>query len=322
MRSQDNPVLFAEYSQNCKQFMSEVKEIELSVVYDAPMLYGSDKDPVDEIIEEIKTKALSIVPDMSTEKGRSAVRSQAYAVSRVKTALDDMGKDFVADKKKEIKTIDARRKRLRDGLDAIRDLTRKPLTEWEEEEKRKEEARKARVVVAQELGKWTDENGELAQTNVLRGKMKSLDELRGSAQSNEERDAIAEGIRNLEGKIPVAEKRDADLAELAKLRAEKEAELATESKPQSPDVQESEPDPQPKSDDQGKSRLDSGKVFGGLGGYTPMNSQKSLTTEDIQKLVIEDLVNVGGMIEWEALAIFELIKDGKIRHLAITENKG
>ena len=93
-----------------------------------------DGTGVDALLADIRKQASSLVPDLSTKKGRDEIASVAYAVTRTKTYLDGIGKDLT-DKYKEIpKKIDANRKIIRDTLDALRDEVRAPLTAYEEAE--------------------------------------------------------------------------------------------------------------------------------------------------------------------------------------------
>ena len=89
---------------------------------------------LDPFLEQIKQEIDSFVPDVTTKKGRDAIASMAYKVAKSKTALDDVGKELVADLKELPKKIDAERKRVREILDSWRDQVRKPLTEWEQAE--------------------------------------------------------------------------------------------------------------------------------------------------------------------------------------------
>lgn len=88
------------------------------------------------LLEQIKTKALDYTPDVSTDKGRKAIASQAYKVAQTKSYLDGIGKGLVDDLKDLPRRVDASRKEARDYLDALKDEVRKPLTEWEEEQER------------------------------------------------------------------------------------------------------------------------------------------------------------------------------------------
>jgi len=107
-------------------------------------VFAGEQTELDSILSDIARKARSIVPDVTTAKGRAEIASIAAKVSSSKAAIEKAGKEL-ADKQKEIpKLIDASRKRSRDFLDALRDEVRQPLTEWEAEQARikaeKEEA--------------------------------------------------------------------------------------------------------------------------------------------------------------------------------------
>lgn len=100
----------------------------------APVLYGSD-DEVSAVVERVREAAGSFVFDMTTAKGRAECASVAHRVARSKTYLDSMGKDFVSELKKKVGVVDARRKTIKDELDAIKNEVRRPLNEYEEREK-------------------------------------------------------------------------------------------------------------------------------------------------------------------------------------------
>lgn len=90
---------------------------------------------LDPFLQKIREEIDGFVPDVTTRKGREAIASIAYKVARSKTALDNVGKELVAELKEVPKKIDAERKRMRDLLESWQDEVRKPLTEWEEAEK-------------------------------------------------------------------------------------------------------------------------------------------------------------------------------------------
>lgn len=97
---------------------------------------------LDPWIEKIRAEVESFVPDVSTKKGRDAIASIAYKVAKSKTALDNLGKELVSELKELPKKIDTERARVRAELDALRNKVRKPLTDWEAEEERKENEKK------------------------------------------------------------------------------------------------------------------------------------------------------------------------------------
>lgn len=89
---------------------------------------------LDPWIEKIRAEALSLVPDLSTKKGRDAIASMAYKVRQAKSALDKVGKELVDRLKEQPKLVDAERKRMRETLDALAEQVRKPLDEFEAKE--------------------------------------------------------------------------------------------------------------------------------------------------------------------------------------------
>ena len=94
----------------------------------------SAEQGLDPYLAKIRAEIESFVPDVSTAKGRKEIASIAYKVAQSKTALDNVGKDLVAELKEVPKKIDAERKRMRDLLDGWKDEVRAPLTAWEAEE--------------------------------------------------------------------------------------------------------------------------------------------------------------------------------------------
>lgn len=86
---------------------------------------------LDPYLQRIRAEIDAFEPDVSTRKGRDAIASIAHKVARSKTALDNVGKELVAELKEIPKKIDAERKRMRDLLDAWKDEVRAPLNEWE-----------------------------------------------------------------------------------------------------------------------------------------------------------------------------------------------
>ncbi|EMO6444735.1 hypothetical protein RNH54_000677 [Raoultella planticola] len=100
------------------------------------MAVFTSNDQLDPLIEAIEKEARSLVPDVTTKKGRDAIASMAHKVARSKTYIDNAGKDLVAELKALPKQIDESRRVVRERLDALKDEVRRPLTEWEAEQER------------------------------------------------------------------------------------------------------------------------------------------------------------------------------------------
>lgn len=115
--------------------MSEITDLVVIEKQNAMAVFTT-KEQLDPIIEAIEKEARSLVPDVSTRKGRDAIASMAHKVARSKTYIDNAGKDLVAELKALPKQIDESRRIVRERLDALKDEVRRPLTEWEAEQER------------------------------------------------------------------------------------------------------------------------------------------------------------------------------------------
>ncbi|WP_193065916.1 hypothetical protein [Hafnia alvei] len=115
--------------------MSEITDLVVIEKTNALAVFTS-QEQLDPLIEAIEKEARSLVPDLSTKKGRDAIASMARKVARSKTYIDNAGKDLVAELKALPKQIDESRRLVRERLDALKDEVRRPLTEWEAEQER------------------------------------------------------------------------------------------------------------------------------------------------------------------------------------------
>ncbi|EMY8986206.1 hypothetical protein ABCX60_002178 [Salmonella enterica] len=127
--------------------MSESKElvlVQLPAPADLEAAFISD-EYISNLIADIRQKALSVVGDVNTVKGRGVYISMASTVRRTKTAIDEAGKNLVSEMKKRPALVDASRKKVRDALDELAVEIRRPATEWESEQERIKAEEAARV---------------------------------------------------------------------------------------------------------------------------------------------------------------------------------
>ncbi|MEG8530906.1 hypothetical protein U4P09_21210 [Klebsiella quasipneumoniae subsp. similipneumoniae] len=115
--------------------MSEIMDLVVIEKKNAMAVF-TNNDQLDPLIEAIEKEARSLVPDVTTKKGRDAIASMAHKIARSKTYIDNAGKDLVAELKALPKQIDESRRVVRERLDALKDEVRRPLTEWEAEQER------------------------------------------------------------------------------------------------------------------------------------------------------------------------------------------
>lgn len=178
---------------------------------------------LDPFLAKIREEIDGFIPDVTTRKGREAIASIAHKVARSKTALDNVGKELVAELKEVPKLIDAERKRVRDTLDAWKDEVRKPLDEWEA-------AEAARVTKLQNGIDWfnlrSTENADL-DADELKATLEKVQSIvvgeKWEEFEAEAHRAKAAAVEALTAQLSKLEKFEADQAELSKHRAEAEA---------------------------------------------------------------------------------------------------
>lgn len=208
--------------------MSEVIEQESTELVTLPakesaLTVYSSVGGLDPLIEQIRAKVAGTVYDMSTAKGRDECRSDAAKVARSKTAIEKLGKALSAEYKEIPKKIDAERKRAFDELEALQKQVRQPLTEWEDAEA----ARVARHEAFIEMLKNAGSVGEFSTSYTIRQSIAGLEAAAIDA-SLEEFEAEAHRVKafilaQLRESLEAQEKREAEQAELTRLRAEAEA---------------------------------------------------------------------------------------------------
>jgi len=185
------------------------------------------EDGLDPIIAQIEVEVRSHAADTSTKKGRDAIKSLAYKVSRSKTALDEAGKALNEEARAQITAVDAARKKARDRLDALRAEARKPLDDWEAAEAKREATVNSALDQIRNHGMSTDDG-----TAAIQAKATEIGAIEITPEfgdyfgiANAAKDAAMTALRDL---YRAAKAREEAEAELAALRAEKEAREAAE----------------------------------------------------------------------------------------------
>lgn len=95
----------------------------------APAIYV--KDGLKPFLQAVKEEVGSQVPDLTTSKGRARIASLAKKVSDSKVAVEKPGRDYLRRLKEMPKVVEVELKEFVDAMNALRDETRKPLTDWE-----------------------------------------------------------------------------------------------------------------------------------------------------------------------------------------------
>lgn len=175
---------------------------------------------LDPYLAQIKQEIDTFVPDVSTKKGRDAIASIAHKVARSKTALDNIGKDLVAELKDVPKKIDAERKRMRDLLDQWKDEVRRPLTEWEQaEEARIQKHRDALAWINGRPTQFEQQESVYIASAIAELESLPINESWDEYESEAHR-AKAASLEALSAALTKRKAYEAEQDELARLRAE------------------------------------------------------------------------------------------------------
>jgi len=175
---------------------------------------------IDPYIEKIREEALSLVPDISTKKGRAEIASMAAKVARSKTYLEDAGKQLCDQERAKIdltlSAVMASRKLIKQKLDDLRDEVRKPLTDWENAEAERKGKIESRIEAMKRLPEIGSDLIAL-QKHLKRLESTEIDESFGEYTADA---AIARthAIRDCNIRINNQIKIEQDLKELEELR--------------------------------------------------------------------------------------------------------
>jgi len=199
------------------------------LVTDNPALILADQEKRDDLLGDIRSKIAAFEPDLSTVKGRAAIKSFAYDITRTKTAIDDAGKKLNEEARARINAVDAARREIREELTRLAEQARKPLTDWEDaEELRLEECRAAIKRFKDAAIVTIADTAETVRTRGADIWRQEIDPDHFRELTDEAREAKDQAVETLKVALARFEKEEAERAELERLRAEKAAAEAKE----------------------------------------------------------------------------------------------
>jgi septal ring factor EnvC (AmiA/AmiB activator) len=191
-------------------------------VRDKPVLMFTDKSvSLEALTTALEKQECGVETDLGTEKGRKAIASRAFSVTKIKTAIDNAGKDLTEAKRKEIAKVDAVRRDVRTKLDELRDRIRKPLEDWEKQEEARVTDHQTTIRRLIELGQvGIDDTAETIEASLAA--VAAIDVSEVAMQEFAELAAQKQEIAtsHLTSALERARREEAEKAELARLRAE------------------------------------------------------------------------------------------------------
>jgi colicin import membrane protein len=181
-----------------------------------------------DLVERLEKYVLAQPRDMDTSKGRDEIRSLAAKVSRTKTGLDELGKEFTAALKKQTGAVDGQRKLIRDRLDVLRDTVRAPLTAFEEVEADRIANHEGALVRAAQAATFNSPTATLSQIDDRIAALENEFNRDWEDFADRAREAYDDSLNRLTAMRAAAVQAEADVAELVLLRQAKVAADARE----------------------------------------------------------------------------------------------
>lgn len=181
--------------------------------------YFTDETEIDKIVASVKAVTDAHVPDLSTATGRAKTKSVAFKVSQTKAEIIRQGKKLTEEAIKLQRSVNASCNVIEKRFDAIRDEVKRPVTDWEDEDKARCEKHEEAVksLLAYVTMSADHPSGDLKD---MRDAVEAVvvddawDEFQDRASL-----AKIDALAALDRLISVAERREADAAELEQLRA-------------------------------------------------------------------------------------------------------
>lgn len=200
---------------------AEAKLSITDLIAQSPAIVLTDEAKRAELFAHIEAEISDFDADLTTAKGRAAIKSFAFDITKMKTAIDGAGKTLNEEARAQINIVDAARRITKGRLEALSDLARKPLTEWEEAEERRVSAchaiiagfKRDMVVSLDDTAKGVRKRGEAVYGTVIDAE--TFGDLFDEAQAA--KDLTVETLKAARARLI---KEEADRAELEKLRLE------------------------------------------------------------------------------------------------------
>ena len=173
------------------------------------------------LLEQIEREIDAQVLDLETERGRKAIASLAYKIARTKTAIDDYGKSLNDEANARIKAVNATRNAAKSKLEALQERARKPLTDWEDAERsRQDKAEKTMAFLGRAGGVAASETAKAIAARIEALSSFAIDPLVLHELATEANTLKQQALDALRNGMVAAEKAEREAAELAELRAQ------------------------------------------------------------------------------------------------------
>ncbi|WP_248769105.1 hypothetical protein [Pseudomonas sp. MWU12-2345] len=173
-------------------------------------------------LDAVKAEVTAEVPDLASRKGRERIASLAAKVSKSKAAVEKPGREYLKRLKEMPKVVEAELREFVDHMDALRDATRQPLTDWETAEQTRKDGH---IDAIQAMKDLVESAGPLDSARI----QTAIDELEAKVIGDAWEEFLPEaaqvkdqGLTALRGHLKARQVYEAEQAELVRLREEAE----------------------------------------------------------------------------------------------------
>jgi hypothetical protein len=181
-------------------------------------------DPFRSQLAELEQHNKTAVFDYASKTGNKEARSHVYKLRQTKSAIDKVRKEQKAEALEYGRRVDGEAKEIVDRIESMIELHQKPLDEIEAAQaKLKEYAESTILETRHAADSWHDKSVECLRDRLTEIQAIEATEEKFGDYLDEMKAVQAEAVTKMQEVIGLAEKRDANAAELARHREEQEA---------------------------------------------------------------------------------------------------
>ena len=210
---------------------SEAMDIR-AMLREEPKAIYFDTKVLPQLLAQLDAEIAAAPKDVTDNQARDSLRSAAFDIAKLKTRLDSAGKDLTEDYRKKTREVNDVRNEITGALEQRQAAMREPLTQWEEQEKAREEAIRGfrkyledslTLPAGATLEKILARRQRIEATSIVGEVYQELTELVAR-----EREKALQALDSFAAQIRQAEADRAELEKLRQERAERDARDAVE----------------------------------------------------------------------------------------------
>lgn len=183
------------------------------------------KHDLDKVVTLAHAEFKNETVDVSTKTARDIIIANAFKFSTVKSAFVAKANEQTEEWKKKTKEVNTKRDNFITAMDKLRDETRKPVTDWEDADEKRQNAHKAAFAELSQLSIILP----TITSDELRERLVNLKPYQDRDWEEYAKDAAPKLIQTeefLTSTLDLTVQAESDRAELAKMKADKAAEEA------------------------------------------------------------------------------------------------